>query len=395
MIVKIFFLSKEAPLKLILLILMVLSLISCSSSFFKKDKSQEPLPLLGIDSKVKLIEQWGHNLKHGQGKLQSRISLGFDRDHIYAASINGLTVKYDMEGELIWSKKVEKLSSGIGVGEIGLAVVNTEGYLVFIEKKNGDELWRKNLSSEVLASPKISNGIVVVQTYDGRLLAFNNLDGKQLWVHTVDVPTLTLRGTSTPVIENKRIFSGFSNGKLKNIDLDNGNVIWEQAVAIARGESDIQRIVDIEGSPLISSNKVFAASYNGNLMAFNKSNGRPLWRNEISTYLGLAEGFRSIYSVDENSSILAFDSASGDLRWKQDSLLYRDLSGPVVFKGYLLVLDFDGYLHVMSQLNGNIIGRKKISSLGARAPMIVKEENLFIYTDDGKLVVYNLENITP
>jgi outer membrane protein assembly factor BamB len=392
---KLIFLLKKRKLKLILLILIMVNVISCSSSFLKKDKSQEPSPLLDISPKVKLTKLWSKNVKHGLGKLKNQLPLGFDQSNVYIASDEGLVEKYNFKGKLIWSKRVNQLSTGVGVGEANLAVVSKEGDLILFEKIKGEEIWRKNLSAEVLVAPKISKNILVVQTYDGRLIGLDILDGKQLWVHTVDVPVLTLRGTAEPVIENNRIFSGFSNGKLKSIDLNNGDVIWEQRVAISRGESDIERIIDIDASPLVTSNRAFASSYNGHLMSFDKSNGRPLWRVKNSTYKDLAEGFRSIYSVDDNSSLLAFDFDSGDIRWEQGSFLYRDLSAPIVFKGYLLVLDFDGYIHIMSQINGNIIGREKVSSTGTKVPMIAKEERLFVYTNDGKLVVYNLENIIP
>ena len=391
----IFLLFKGIFIKRVFLALFLFSLLSCSTSFLKKDKSKEPLPLVDFNPKVELIKEWSRDIKHGQGKDQNKFELGFDKDNVYVASINGLIEKYDLTGKLIWSKKISKLSTGIGVGENGLAVVSNDGYLIFFEKNNGREIWRENLYAEVLAPPQISKGILVLQTFDGRLIGFNASNGVKLWVHTVDVPILTLRGTATPVIENKHVYSAFSDGKLKKLDLESGNLLWEQTVSISRGESDIQRIVDIDGSPLVSSNRVFASSYNGNLAAFNKSNGRPLWREKNSSYQGLAQGFRSIYTVDDKSTVLAFDSDSGDVRWKQEAFLYRELGTPVIYSGYLLVLDSYGFLHVLSQLDGDFIGREKVANIGSRAPMVVKNEKLHIYLDNGKLIVYDLKHVIP
>ena len=371
---------------------LLLSLTACGS----KDDDEElgkPLPLEKFEAKTKLKSQWSANIGPGQGKRYDRLTLGFDSDSVYVANIKGQVSRYGQKGGLAWQKKLAPLSAGVGVGESLVLLATTNGIVVALSSDDGSEQWRKDVRGEVLAAPQASRGIAIVQTYDGRLIGMSAENGEQLWVYTSDTPVLTLRGTATPVIENGIVYTGFATGKLVAIDITNGNLIWDKPVAIAKGQAEIDRIVDIDASPLVSNNRVFAASFNGYLFAFLKRDGRPLWRFDISSYREVAEGFKNVYAVDEKSRLFALDAESGEQRWEQSALLNRQLSAPVVFGGFLVVADFDGYIHVMSQIDGAIVGRIKIDGSGVRVPMRGVDNLLYVYSNKGKLAAYTLENI--
>lgn len=373
--------------------LMVLLSISACGSKDDDEELSKPIPLEKFDVKAKLESQWSANMGPGQGERYDRLTLGFDSAGVYAANIKGEVSRYQLQGGLTWRNKLEPLSAGVGVGESLVLVATSNGVVVALSSADGVEKWRKDVRGEVLAAPQASRGIVIVQTYDGRLIGMAAESGEQLWVYTSDTPLLTLRGTATPVIENGIVYTGFATGKLVAIDITNGNLIWDRPVAIAKGQAEIDRIVDIDASPLVSSNRVFAASFNGNLFAFLKRDGRPLWRFDTSSYREVAEGFKNIYVVDEKSRLFAVDAESGEQRWEQSALLNRQLSAPVVFAGFLVVADYEGHIHVMSQIDGSIIGRTKIDGSGVRVPMRVVDNMLYVYSNKGQLAAYTLENI--
>ena len=373
--------------------LMVLLSISACGSKDGDDELSKPVPLEKFEAKTKLKSQWSASIGPGQGKRYDRLALGFDSDSVYVANIKGQLSRYGLQGGLTWRQKLEPLSAGVGVGESLVLVATANGVVIALNSDDGSEQWRKDVRGEVLAAPQASRGIAIVQTYDGRLIGLSADSGEQLWVYTSDTPVLTLRGTATPVIENGIAYTGFATGKLVAIDITNGNLIWDKPVAIAKGQSEIDRIVDVDASPLVSSSRVYAASFNGYLFAFLKRDGRPLWRFDISSYREVAEGFKNIYAVSEKGRLFAIDAESGEQRWEQSALLNRQLSAPVVFGGFLVVADFDGYVHVMSQIDGTIIGRTKIDGSGVRAPMRVVDNLLYVYSNKGKLAAYTLENI--
>lgn len=373
-------------------LVVLMSLTACGSKD-GDDELSKPLPLEKFEAKTQLKTQWSANIGPGQGERYDRLTLGFDSDGVYAANIKGQVSRYGLKGGLAWTKKLAPLSAGVGIGESLVLVATANGVVVALNSDNGVEQWRKDVRGEVLAAPQASRGIVIVQTYDGRLIGMNAENGDQLWVYTSDIPVLTLRGTATPVIENGIAYTGFATGKLVAIDITNGNLIWDKPVAIAKGQAEIDRIVDVDASPLVSSNRVYAASFNGYLFAFLKRDGRPLWRFDISSYREVAEGFKNIYAVDERGRLFAVDAESGEQRWEQSALLNRQLSAPVVFGGFLVVADLEGYIHVMSQIDGAIIGRAKVDGSGVRVPMRAVDNLLYVYSNKGKLAAYTLENI--
>ena len=81
------------------------------------------------------------------------------------------------------------------------------------------------------------------------------------------------------------------------------------------------------------------------------------------------------------------------MRWQNIELGYRQLSRPTPVSSYVATVDFDGYLHLLSQVDGQIVGRTKIGGDGARADMIADSGRLIIFADNGQLLAYELETL--
>lgn len=371
---------------------LLITAVGCSSTPQELEDAGKPLPLDSFTKRVSFDKQWDRNVGAGQGKLYSRLTLAAMPEGICAASVNGRAACYDNQGDKIWARKLgADISAGAGAGTGQVYVATTDGAVIGLNSDDGAELWRSELLSEILAAPQGAGDRLVVQTAEGRMVGLDSRSGSKVWEYKNDEPLLTLRGTATPVIEDGVVYTGFASGKVVAVDLTTGSLIWDQAVAIASGTAEIERLVDIDASPKLTSDAVYAASFNGNLFAFSKRNGSPLWRFETSTYREVDEGFGHVYLVDEESRIYSINSRDGEQRWEQSALLNRELSAPVVFAGYLLVADNKGYLYALSQVDGSLVGRKRVDGAGVRVPMRVADDQLYIYSNDGKLAAYTLQ----
>jgi outer membrane protein assembly factor BamB len=386
-----YFISREVSFLLGSLALCLL--VACGGQKDDLDDTSKPLPLTKFNEKVAVDEAWTTKVGSGQGGLYHRLTLAHDEQSIFVAEVGGLVARYDLNGKLLWRSKFSKLAAGVGVGQGMAMVADVDGLVIAINADNGEELWRVDVESEVLAAPQVANDTVIVQAYDGRLIGLDKDSGDQRWVYSIDPPVLTLRGTATPVIDEGVVYTGFSNGKLTAIDINNGDLIWGKLIAIAKGQAELDRIIDVDAAPLLVDSTAYAASYNGYLFAFLKASGRPLWRFEISTYRELAEGFQNVYAVSQKGHVFAVNASNGELKWEQTAFINRQLSAPIVFAGFLLVADNEGYLHVMSQLDGSVIGRERIARDGVRAPMISINQTLYVYSDKGKLSALKLDNL--
>ena len=380
-----------------LLILSFLLTTACSTitGWFSDDEfdPREPVELEKIAEQVKLKSRWSRGVGDGQGEGLLKINPVLVGDSLYAASAEGRVISVDPEsGRVRWKQDLElALSGGLGHHGNSIFVGASEGLVIRLDADSGAEIWRATVSGEVLSAPQGDGRYVVAQTYDGKLMGFDYENGEVRWTYTSDVPVLTLRGTGTPMVLGDNAIAGFADGKVVAINLRSGNVAWEVRVAIPQGRSEIERIVDIDGSMALSGSELYVASYQGRLAAIDTRSGRRLWQRNVSSVSGVGVGFGNVYVADDDGTVSAFLRNGQGVRWQNIDLGFRDLSRPTPVNSYVAVVDFEGYLHLLSQVDGDIVGRIKVDSGGARADMLTRGNRLFVFTNDGALKAYDVE----
>lgn len=361
----------------------------CSST---SKKELPPAELTKFDEEVQLKTEWSRSIGDGQGDTWNTLVPVVDGDSIFAADVNGRVMAMDREtGKVLWSKKLGlPVSGGVGVGH-GLVLLGTlGGEVLALDSASGDERWRSRVTSEVLAAPVTNGDVVVVQTQDDRIVAFEASTGDQRWAFDNTPAVLSLRGTGSPLLTSRLALAGLSSGKVIAIDTHGGVPIWEQRVAIPQGRSELERIVDIDGGLLLSGNSVYAVSYQGKAAALDLDSGQVLWQRDASSSVGVAESMGSVYVAEASGTVQSIDERSVSVLWSNDALARRQLSAPEVFSSYLAVGDFEGYLHLLSQVDGRFVGRQKIDGDGLRARPLVVGDWLYVYGNSGKLVALTI-----
>lgn len=376
-----------------LLLLALAASIACSSNSTKDDLT-EPMELVDFEATIGMDKLWSRDVGNGQGKKFNRLQAAIDGEMIFAADADGDVVALDrMNGKKLWDIDLDAdITGGVGAAEGILLVGSSSGKVYALRQEDGEELWQSSVSGEVLAPPATDGEVVVVQTFNGKLVGLNAVNGDKMWEYSSQVPVLTLRGTAAPVIEAGVVFAGFASGKIVSLDVDSGVVRWEGRVALAQGDSEIERVVDIDGQPLLLSSALYAVSYQGRIAAFDPGSGRPLWYQDASSYVGLAEGFGNIYYADDKGSLVAVDQDDGNIRWSNEELGYRKLSAPVTFNNYVAVADYKGFVHLLSQIDGEFVARVKVGSGGVRAPLLSDGDVIYAYGNNGKLAAWRLRS---
>ena len=376
-------------------VLLTLSGCETIGSFFDDDDYDptQPVELVDIDARVTLDERWSRSVGDGQGDGYYKLNPVLADGVIYAVSSDGELAAFDAEsGRERWSVDLElPVSGGVGKYRDALFLGGADGLVIKLNADDGSELWRATVSGEILSAPQSDGSVVVAQAYDGKLMGFDFDTGQKRWTYSNDVPVLTLRGTSTPIIYNDIAIAAFADGKVIAVSLASGSVVWEARVAIAQGRSEIERIVDIDGSMATQGIELYVASYQGRLVALEMRAGRKLWQRNISSVSGVAVGFGNVYVADEDGTVSAFLRNGQGVRWQNIDLGYRELSRPTPVSSYVAVVDFEGYLHLLSQVDGVIVGRARPDGDGARADMIASGNALYVYGNSGELVAYDVE----
>ncbi|MEB0207102.1 outer membrane protein assembly factor BamB [Pseudomonas sp. CCC3.1] len=366
-----------------LLALVVLA-AGCSSN---SKKELPPAELTDFKEEVVLQKQWDRSIGDGQGKTYNMLTPAVEGNTIYAADVNGIVMSLDrMNGDVQWKKDLElPVSGAIGVG-YGLVMLGTlQGDVIALDASTGEQKWRARVNSEVLAPPATNGDIVVVQTQDDHLVGLDASTGDQRWIYDSTPGVLTLRGTSAPLVTNHLAIAGLSTGKVVALDTQNGVPVWEQRVAIPQGRSELERIVDIDGGLLLSGGTLYVASYQGRMAALELESGRVLWQRDASSYAGVAQGFGNVYISLASGTVEGVDERSTTVLWNNEALARRQLSAPEVFSSYVAVGDMEGYLHLLSQVDGRFVGRTRIDSDGLRARPLVVGDMIYVFGNSGKL----------
>ncbi len=375
-------------------------LSGCSSITSKLGKSKTdeegekiaPASLVDFQSEVNLKKLWSTNAVGKNLSVNGGIRPAIQAGVIYVADSEGNVAAVDAAtGDKKWKVDLDTpLGGAVGVGSNTVLVGGIEGDIFALEAETGEQRWHIYATSEVLAAPAISGDVAVVQSQDGRVVGLNIADGEKRWQFKADVPVLSLRGNSPPMMADDLCVVSFANGKVHAISPESGTQVWETRVAVPQGRTELERMVDIDGRPVQVGDVLYVASYQGRIGALAIASGRGIWFQDASTIHDLAYGLAQVYLVQKNDAVKALRSSSGQQIWINEQLTYRKLSSPAVVAGHLVVGDAEGYLHVLSQTDGRFVGRTKVGG-GIAAPLLVEGDVLYVQDNGGKLTAYSFE----
>lgn len=367
-------------------------LSACNTIEHRSDAlKKSPLPNLSSNSlKPELV--WSNTQSAGVGKSDAKLRFALTPQELVVADHSGkILVLARSTGRLVRAIKTQKsIMSGPTVcGDVILAGTH-DGHIVAYRLSDGAFLWQANVGNTVLATPVGDQNQVFAHTLEDGVIALNAADGRSMWSYHVGTPPLMLRKMSSPVISDQHVIVGFANGKLVALDRMDGKPDWEKEVAISKGRSDLQRMVDISADPVVQQGKVYAVSYQGRIAVVSSDTGALLWERELSSYTGIAVAKEAVYVCDTQGVVWALNAKSGEVLWQASDLTGRSLSAPAVLQDYLVVGDEEGYLHWVSRQNGSFVGRVSVDGKGISATPVVEEDTVYALGLGGKVAAYRI-----
>ncbi len=345
-----------------------------------------PLPVLA--QPIKVVTLWQANVGDSR---QSVFSPALDGDSVYAAASDGTVLRLDAaSGKQLWRINAgEPLSGGAGAGAGLVAVGSGKGEVLAFDS-SGTALWKARVSSEVLAAPQIAPGLVVVRSADGRIFGLDSKDGRRKWYYQRATPALTVRSPVGMTISDGVVYAGFAGGKLAAIDLSSGAVRWESTVALPRGTTELERVTDVIGRPVVEGREVCAVAFQGRISCFDRDTGQTLWGREMSSTSGLALDARYAFVSDDRGAVHALDRTSGTSVWRQDKLSLRNLSAPLALGNDIAVADIQGYVHFLARDSGAFVGRVQTDdSPISTNPIALPNGSFLVQTRKGGLYAFS------
>lgn len=388
------------------------TLSGCStiSDWFADDEELEIRRLTPIEAQFTAKEVWETDLGEGVDYYFSRLRPVFAYDKLYVADRHGDVRALDPKtGKTLWKKDLaifrdegffDSISriwrsgesaklGGISVAYNKVYIGTEDGVVLALDAETGEPVWNASIPGEVLAPPAADSGILVVNTGAGVMFGFNADTGEQLWRNEGDVPPLTLRGISAPVASNGGALIGTPTGKLQVNIIESGLLAWETTIATPSGATELERIVDIDTTPLLYGGIVYTISFNGTLAAVELRSGRVIWKREYSSYRNVTMQGNQLYVVDNNSNIYALDRRNGVELWSQTSLRGRSVTAAEPAGKYIVVGDNWGFVHWLDTEHGTIVARYDVGGDDEDGAVFVSplrlDDNIIVVTRDGTI----------
>lgn len=346
--------------KLLLPGLLSVTLLSGCSLFNSEEDVVKMSPLPTVENQFTPTTAWSTSVGSGIGNFYSNLHPALADNVVYAADRAGLVKAMNADdGKEIWS--------------------------VSLAEKDG---WLSKEPALLSGGVTVAGGHVYIGSEKAQVYALNEADGAVKWTVNLDMPSLSLRGESAPATAFGAAVVGGDNGRVSAVLMQQGQMIWQQRISQATGSTEIDRLSDVDTTPVVVNGVVFALAYNGNLTALDLRSGQIMWKRELGSVNDFIVDGNRIYLVDQNDRVMALTIDGGVTLWTQSDLLHRLLTSPVLYNGNLVVGDSEGYLHWINVEDGRFVAQQKVDSSGFQTEPVAADGKLLIQAKDG--TVYSI-----
>ena len=227
----------------------------------------------------------------------------------------------------------------------------------------GKVIWQTPLDTVTLSPALISQNRVITLGNDGKISALSLESGAPIWTFNTQNPNLSVRGSATPILFNRNtVLVSTADGRIHALNIDNGVPIWSKRFGISKGSSDIEKISDVDATPVLDGNMLYVVSYSGQLVAADMASQQLSFVKELASLKSVGTDDSQVYATSLDGELVAMDKMTGTVNWQTDNLSYRGLSNAVSIGNYVVVGDAMGYLHVYDRTSGALVDRKQAKS---------------------------------
>ncbi|MEM9587260.1 MAG: PQQ-binding-like beta-propeller repeat protein [Planctomycetota bacterium] len=234
-----------------------------------------------------------------------------------------------------------------------LVTLGMRDLMVCLDPNSGDERWRVDFPKQLgtplpsfggVCSPLIDDDAVYIQT--GGCLAKLKLDsGQVIWKSLEDAGGMMSAGAfSSPVIATlagKRQLVVQTRSELTGVDLETGNVLWNEPIEAFRGMNIL--------TPLVMGDRVFTSAHTGRAQMFQVSRSGDkfsvdeVWRQKTRAYMSspVIAGDQIICHL-QNQRVAALGIEDGKIRWTSQP--FGKYWSMIANQGRILALDNSGDL---------------------------------------------------
>lgn len=384
---------KSTVMHVAVLAVMSTAVIGCNRGI--KPVVNDPVKLVQIAEPISVLQpvfSTDIGNKKASKKDPLDLQVGYVNGQIVTASRGGDLTGFNIAGERLWSINVgDQITGGVALDALSqTAIISTRGGQVMaFDSVTGAKRWQKQLSGSVLTPALITNNRVILSANDGFLHGLSLQTGQSVWQFATQVPAISVRGSAAPtLLDSKTALLATADGRLHAVTTDSGLPQWSRRVGVGTGSSEVERMSDVDGTPIVDKNQLFAISYSGQLLGIDLASRQVMFVNELASLKSLAVNNQQVIGTSLEGKVVAYNRSNGEVLWESEELAYRHLTNPVMIGNYIAVGDFDGMVHLFDPASGKIVSR--VQTKGALSSLQVQGSRLMTQSTSGQVAIWQL-----
>lgn len=316
-----------------------------------------------------------------------RIYVGSSAGELWAMTSGGQRIySYDAGGGISARPALDARRDELYVG-------TEDGVIHRLHASTGELAWRQEIGGAITQPPVLADDAIYAVTDNDIVVALAREDGEPLWRYRRDAPEgFYVSQHAGITLTDEYLLTAFTAGVVVALDPADGALHWERdtAAELEAGPDGSPRFADVDTTPIVIGDTVYAASFAGGLYALELDSGTVRWRDESLTgIIGIVRaGERLLIMSSGDLGVVCFDRVERDILWRKR--LPRGAPGEaVVAQDLVLFGESQGGFVTVALQSGRELGRIE-SGHGFTAPASVVDGRGFVISNGGSLLAFAL-----
>ena len=288
----------------------------------------------------------------------------------------------------------EGVGGGVGYANNRVFVATGLGKVVALDASTGAVVWERKTRVPINSVPTIDNGRVFVISDDSELFALNAETGEVLWTYQGITETASMLTSPAPAVVDDVVIAPFSSGELIALRVQNGGVLWQDALSSTARLTPLASLNDISGGPAIADGYVIATAQSGIMTAFDLRTGQRVWSQPAGSLTIPLIVADVVFTVTTSGQVAALNKLDGTVLWIQQLENFKNekkrkertvWTGPLLAGNRLLVASSKGDVIMLDPRSGSILKEERLKS-PIFVPPVIANETVYFLTDEAKLV---------
>ncbi len=298
---------------------------------------------------------------------RQRVYIGTTEGNLFAFAMNGRKLFFYDAGAQIESKP----GVDARTGEVYVPSVDGRVHAITV---TGELKWKTKLIGAIRTQPVLSHDTVYIVAENDTVTALARDDGRILWTYDKEpVEEITISGHAGLLLEDGRLYAGFTDGAVAAINPADGRLFWEveTSVDVELRPGNVPQFLDVDTTPVLLRGTLYIASFTAGLYALDADSGTVEWRDaEFQGVTGIAAAGRMLVISSARRGVSLLDLRTRKVQWEKAPERGAPTAPIVTNTGTVIYGETQGSLLALSLSDGREIARAEGGSGFSATPSV-------------------------